>query len=177
MDIEGLKLSLANYLNQLSHSIQEWLGSLDQETLRLTLICGIAMLAFFLFLGFVAIVISMARRREQPVEEPMQSSAESSVILRDMNNRISALASQAKDEQLYLRQEIAELKQIITSGVHAEGLQRQIEELTSRLASYSALMREEYHAARSEVSAPKITKPATQMVGRVNAREVFAQSK
>ncbi len=141
MDVAGLKLSLSNYLNQLIHSIQELLGSLDQETLRLILFAGLAMLSFFLLLGFVALLISFSKRKEAALEAPLESTGEPSVVLRDMNNRISALAAQSKDEQLYLRQEIAEIKQMLSTGVPADGLLRQIEDLNARLASYSALMR------------------------------------
>ena len=178
MDLAGYFARLSNYLNQLASSLREWLGSLDEPTLRLIMVCGLAMLGFFLFLGFIGLIISFARGGRRNDDPQLEANNEASVVMRDMNKRISALAAQAKDEHLYLRQEIAEIKQMITSCNQLEVLYKQIEALSSRMDSHSALMREEYHALRNEaLKGRSAARPAQSMVGKLERAELYAPLK
>lgn len=151
MQLAEMKGSLSNYLTGLAELIRNKLSTLDEQTLLVMLWGGLAFLVVCITLGLLGLVFSLFRRSGSSDAEQLELPTDVSVILRDMNSRISSLAVQAKDEQLYFKQELNEIKELLLSFGRVGLVERQLEDIATRIASYSNLMREEYHTMKEDL--------------------------
>jgi len=136
MNLAGIKAYVLTQFMASAESLKIQLSSLDQETLQNILMYGLFALAFFVSAGIVLIFFSLIRRRPGAQMDANQVSSDLSVLVRDLNTRVSNLSVQCKDEHLYLKQELRELKNMVAAnhleiGTESYSHKRDSRDLTS----------------------------------------------
>jgi len=172
------------------------LRNLDPQTQHVVLISiGILVLtAICLGIG------SFFEKKEEPaasVEGTDVLSGSIAILLRDLSTKLTNQATQAREDLAFLKQEIQDIRALLSSngsdpvqGISEElakmhemfrnspQVEDHLARLEARIASYSALMREEFGTLREEIVNPKKGSNGTaHIVGShvVDATEFFKQ--
>lgn len=139
---------IANKGIQIWERLGNWVSSLDPATVEIVFWTSCA-----LAIGVIAFMVlgMMLRGREGELAPDAFLPNDISVVVRDINSKLSNFISANKDEHMFLKQELAELKELSAQTHDFSELEQSLANISARLVSYSNLMREEYSQLRSDL--------------------------
>jgi hypothetical protein len=169
--------------------------NIDPSTQHMVIICA----AIFTLVAVCLGLGSLFQKKEAPPTAPEGTDALSgsvTILLRDLSTKLTSQAAQAREDFAFLKQEVLEIRVALTSLSHLHSvadelvemhhslghlpdLEKQVENLNARIASYSNLMREEFSILREEILNGKlVSKGNPHLVGShvVDSAEFFKQT-
>ncbi|MBX7137584.1 MAG: hypothetical protein K1X83_06335 [Oligoflexia bacterium] len=158
MDFAHILEALSSKISSLWKLLVERLVALDDETLLFMFWGGVAVILAVLVVGLAGLIFGAAKGgadSDMPAEDMALS--ESSVVLRDLMTKVNNLATQLKDHQLFVKQELAVLRDSVGAGVDLNEMQDKLEEISCRIGSFANLMREEYHQMKEDIGPIRVT--------------------
>ena len=136
---------------------------LDHTTFIGLVACGALVVLVLLCVLLISYIL---RNRAEAEEQAQENPGDIAVLIRDLSSRLSNYTTLTKEEHLYLKHELTELKAQFGQAERLGEIEDSLESLSARISSYANLIREEYSILKQELGEVR------GVLGQTNARHV-----